>query len=106
MDGALKAIAEKVYGGERLSYEDGLTLLRSGDVWTIGELANHVRVKQHGRRAYYNINRHMNYSNVCALSCKFCAFYRKKGEAGAYEHSVEQVAAEAKKAADAGATEM
>lgn len=106
MDNALKPIAEKVYAGQRLSAADGLTLLQSRDVWSIGELANHVRHKLHGRTTYYNVNRHLNYSNICALSCKFCAFYRKKDQDGAYEYSVERVAAEAKHAADAGATEI
>jgi aminodeoxyfutalosine synthase len=99
-------IAEKVYAGQRLSAEDGLTLLRSGDIWSIGELAGHVRRKLHGQTAYYNVNRHLNYSNICALSCKFCAFYRKKGDDGAYEFSVEEAAAQALQAQQAGATEM
>ena len=108
MEAELQPIAEKVYAGERLSAEDGLTLLRSRDVWAIGELANHVRQKLHGRSTYYNINRHLNYSNLCALSCKFCAFYRKKDDprGGVYEYSLEQVREEAIKAEAGGATEM
>lgn len=106
MDGALTSIADKVYGGERLSFDDGLALLRSSDVWTIGELANHVRRKRHGTTTYYNVNRHLNYTNICALSCKFCAFHRKKGQDGAYEYSVDDAADEARKAAAAGATEI
>ncbi|MFW6059217.1 MAG: radical SAM protein, partial [Phycisphaeraceae bacterium] len=106
MDAALKTIAEKVYAGQRLSREDGLTLLQSRDIWTIGELANHVRHKLHGKRTYYNINRHLNYSNVCALSCKFCAFYRKKDQPGAYEYAMDDIARDARQAAEAGATEM
>ena len=106
MENALKPIAEKVYAGQRLSADDGLTLLQSRDIWSIGELANHVRRKMHGHAAYYNVNRHLNYSNICALSCKFCAFHRKKDQDGAYEYSVERVAQEAKQASDAGATEI
>jgi aminodeoxyfutalosine synthase len=106
MHSELTPIAEKVYAGHRLSAEDGLTLLNSRDIWTIGELANHVRTQRHGKKTYYNVNRHLNYSNICALSCKFCAFHRKRGEAGAYEFGREEVQAEAKKAAEAGATEM
>lgn len=106
MDSDLKPIAEKVYAGQRLSGADGLTLLRSRDLWTIGELADHVRQKLHGRRAYYNVNRHLNYSNICALSCKFCSFFRKKGQDGAYEFSIEQIAQQAREASEAGATEM
>jgi aminodeoxyfutalosine synthase len=108
MDGALANIAAKVEAGERLSAGDGLTLLRSRDVWAIGEMANAVRQRLHGRQTYYNINRHLNYSNLCALSCKFCAFYRKKDDprGGVYEYTIEQVREEAHKAAAAGATEM
>lgn len=106
MDRALQPIAEKVHAGERLDRDDGLALLRSRDIWTIGELANHVRHELHGNRAYYNINRHLNYSNVCALSCKFCSFYRKKDDEGAYEYSIEQIIEQAVAATEAGATEM
>ncbi|WP_200761148.1 aminofutalosine synthase MqnE [Poriferisphaera corsica] len=106
MDEKLKKISEKVYAGERLSFEDGMAILQTEDVWTLGELANHVRQKMHGRVTYYNVNRHLNYSNVCALSCKFCAFYRKRGQDGAYEYDLDRVKKEAKEAAEAGATEI
>ena len=69
-------------------------------------MANSVRERLHGDKTYYNRNRHINYTNVCALSCKFCSFYRKRGEDGAYEMPVEQVIATASRAADAGATEV
>src|SRR5207237_6256886 len=97
---------EKVLAGEVLSYGDGVTLYRSRDIHGIGRLANVVRERLHGGRAYYNRNRHINYTNVCALSCKVRSFYRKRGEEGAYEMPVEQVIATARKAADAGATEV
>ena len=99
-------IAEKVHAGESPSAADGLTLLRSNDVWTIGELAHHVRSRLHGDTTFYNINRHLNYSHICALSCKFCAFYRKKDDDGAYEYSIREIAEQAAQAAEAGATEM
>ena len=106
MDDDLKPIAEKVDAGLRLSAADGLALLESPDVWTIGELADRVRRRMHGQTTYYNINRHLNYTNVCVLSCRFCAFFRKEGEQGTYEYTPEQVAAEARQATDAGATEI
>jgi aminodeoxyfutalosine synthase len=99
-------IAEKVGAGEPLSYDDGVSLYRSHDIHGIGRLANFVREKLHGDKAFYNRNRHINYTNVCALSCKFCSFYRKRGEEGAYEMPLEQVIATARKAADGGATEV
>ena len=99
-------MADKVWAGEPLSLEDGLALYASRDLHGIGRLANFARERLHGDRTYYNRNRHINYTNVCALSCKFCSFYRKRGEEGAYEMPVEQVVATARKAADAGATEV
>jgi len=83
-DTALAPIAEKVGAGESLSYDDGVALYRSRDIHGIGRLANHVREQLHGDATYFNRNRHINYTNVCALSCKFCSFYRKRGEEGAY----------------------
>ena len=106
MDDALKPVAEKVRDGARLSADDGLALLRSRDVWTIGELADHIRRRLHGDTAYYNVNRHLNYTNVCVLSCKFCAFYRREGDQDAYAYGADEVAHQAAEAAEAGATEM
>ena len=105
-DIGLRPIAGKVLAGQPLTLEDGIALYRSRDIYGIGRLADWVRRKLHGNKTYYNRNRHINYTNVCALSCKFCSFYRKRGEEGAYEMSVEQVIATARQAADAGATEV
>jgi len=106
MDRALEPIAEKVCQGQRLSEDDGKVLLHTDDIWTLGELANLVRTRMHGKVTYYNINRHLNYSNICALSCKFCEFHRKRGQDGAYEFSIDQIIEQAKDAQAAGATEM
>lgn len=106
MDTALAPIAEKVYAGTRLSPEDGMTLLQTRDLHTLGELANFVRRSIHGDAAYYNVNRHMNYSNLCILSCKFCEFHRKPGQDGAYEYSLDDIRKQAETARDSGATEM
>ena len=105
-DPALEPVRAKVLAAEPLSGDDGVCLYGSRDLHGIGRLANFVRERLHGDRAYYNRNRHINYTNVCALSCKFCSFYRKRGEEGAYEMPVEQVVATARRAADAGATEV
>ncbi len=102
----LRPLFEKLQAGEMLSQSDGEALYASRDIHGVGRLANWVRTKLHGDKAFYNRNRHINYTNVCALSCKFCSFYRKRGEDGAYEMPVEQVIATAQKAADAGATEV
>ncbi len=106
VDPALIPIARKVADRVPLSHDDGLVLYRTRDIHGVGRLADQVRGRLHGDVTYYNRNRHINYTNVCALSCKFCSFYRKRGEEGAYEMPVEQVVATAQKAASAGATEV
>jgi aminodeoxyfutalosine synthase len=105
-DPNLSRLGKKLAAAEALDYADGVALYQSRDLHGIGRLANAVRESRHGNQAFYNRNRHINYTNVCALSCKFCSFYRKRGEEGAYEMPVEQVVATAVKAADAGATEV
>lgn len=75
-------IAEKVRAGERLSYEDGVRLYATRDLFTLGELANLVRERLHGRMTYFNVNRHINYTNYCVLRCKFCSFYRPYPKGG------------------------
>ncbi|MCC6580105.1 MAG: aminofutalosine synthase MqnE, partial [Phycisphaeraceae bacterium] len=72
-DQALTTVIDKVHAGERLDLQDGLSLLTTRDVWTLGRLADHVRRRLHGDVAYYNLNRHLNYTNLCARSCKFCS---------------------------------
>jgi aminodeoxyfutalosine synthase len=86
--------------------DDGAVLYGTSDIWGVIALADLVRRRMHGDVAYYNINKHLNYSNVCALSCKFCEFYRKKGDDGAYTRDLEYIQSEAKKAVELGATEM
>jgi aminodeoxyfutalosine synthase len=105
-DLALDAIEDRVARGERLDAADGLRLYETRDLHRVLALADLVRRRMHGSRAYYNVNRHINYTNICALSCKFCAFHRKKGQDGAYEKSVESIADETAAAAAAGATEI
>lgn len=105
----LDRIADKVRAGQRLTAEEGLALYTSPEIHLLGELANLVRERRHGRKAFYNINRHINYTNYCVLRCKFCSFYRpwsKEGVADGYALSVEDVARRARQAADLGATEV
>lgn len=105
-DPAIRAIRDKALAGERLSLEDGERLFVTPDIWSVCEMADAVRRRLHGDIAYYNINRHMNYSNVCALSCTFCEFYRKAGDADAYTRDEAYAVAEARRAVESGATEM
>jgi aminodeoxyfutalosine synthase len=90
-DPALKPIHEKVVEGRRLSREDGCTLFQSPDLLGVGRLAQMVRERLHGNKAYYIYNQHINYSNICINGCKFCAFGRKAGEPGAYEMTLPEI---------------
>ncbi len=83
-DSKLDPIAEKVRAGERLSFNEGVTLYESCDLLAVGYLANHVREKLHGKRTYFNVNRHLNPTNVCVASCRLCAFGRKPDAPAAY----------------------
>ena len=104
----LADIADRVESGERLGNEDGVRLFRTRDIHTLGRLADVVRRRKNGQAAYYNVNRHINYTNLCVLRCKFCSFYRPwSPDAGeGYELSVDQVAARAREAYERGATEV
>ncbi|MFT5049199.1 MAG: aminodeoxyfutalosine synthase [Chlamydiales bacterium] len=84
-------LAEKVIARERLSVEDGLRLY-GADIQAVGVLANHVRERLHGDLAYFNVNQHVNYTNICNKLCRFCAFQRLPGQEGAYVMSPEEVA--------------
>tara|TARA_R110002126_G_scaffold12375_4_gene53773 strand:- start:25984 stop:27162 length:1179 start_codon:yes stop_codon:yes gene_type:complete len=85
-------IADKVFAGERLSREDGVRLYRARDPFAVGMLANHVRERMHGDLAYFNVNQHINYTNVCNKLCRFCAFQRLPGQEGAYVMTPDEVA--------------
>ena len=89
-DANLQPVAEKVVAGERLSFDDGVALYRSGDILAVGWLANLVRERLHGDVVYFNVNRHINPTNVCVASCRLCAFGRKKGEEGTYTMALEE----------------
>ncbi len=89
-DARLRAIAAKVEAGERLGFDDGVALYRSPDVLAVGWMANAVRERMHGDTAYFNVNRHINPTNVCVASCRLCAFGRKKDAAGTYTMALEE----------------
>ena len=89
-DRRLNPVAEKVLNGERLSFEDGLTLYRSADILAVGWLANYVREKMWGNTTFFNVNRHINPTNVCVAACRLCAFGRKKDASGAYTMALEE----------------
>jgi len=77
-------IDAKVRNGERLSFEDGVRLYETPHLAAVGLMAHRVRTQKHGRKAYFNVNQHVNYTNICIYSCKFCAFAAKEGEERGY----------------------
>jgi aminodeoxyfutalosine synthase len=90
-DQRLKPILEKVQAGQRLSFEDGVTLYRSPDLLTAGYMANLVRERLHGSVTYFNVNRHINPTDVCVASCRLCAFGKRVRDPKAYTMSLEEV---------------
>jgi aminodeoxyfutalosine synthase len=102
----LRDLAERAIAGERLTTDDALRLFASRDLNALGALADRRRRARVGDRASYLINRYLNYSNYCILSCHFCAFARKKRDADGFELSLEQMMQKAREAIAAGATEL
>jgi aminodeoxyfutalosine synthase len=87
----LPRIRDKVRDGEPLSLEDGVALFEHRNLLEVGALANEVRERLHGDRTYFNRNLHINATNVCEASCRFCSFARlEEGKPGAYTMSHEQ----------------
>src|SRR5260370_8100613 len=86
----LRPIAEKVEANQRISEADALNLYRSNDLNALGIIANVVRERKNGNYASYIHNRYINYSNICVLSCQFCAFAAKNRDANAFEYPSEE----------------
>ena len=90
-DKSLLAVLRKVEASERLSFEDGVRLLETDDLHTVGMMADMVKRRKSGDKVYFVVNRHINPSNICAISCKFCAFGKTKKSPDAYEMTTEQI---------------
>ena len=82
-DSRLIPIREKVEAGQRLSFEDGVALFRSSDILALGYMANLVRERLHGDKTYFNVNRHINPTDVCVASCRLCAFGKRGSKCAA-----------------------
>jgi aminodeoxyfutalosine synthase len=102
----LKPIAEKVEARQRISEADALSLYRSNDLNALGIIANTVREQKNGNYVTYILNRYINYSNICVLSCQFCAFAAKKRDAHAFERSVDDILDAVRIALGLGITEV
>jgi aminodeoxyfutalosine synthase len=90
-DRALMPIVDKLEEGERLSFEDGVTLFRSHDLQALGLMANRVREAKNGNAAYFNVNRHINHTNICVTGCTFCAFAKKPRQEGGYRMTIDEI---------------
>ena len=102
----LRPIAEKVESGQRISEADALALYRSNDLNTLGRIANVLRERKNGNYATYIHNRDINYSNICVLSCQFCAFAAKKRDAHAFEYAIDEIIGAVREALSLGITEV
>lgn len=87
----LAEICRKVRNGERLDLADGEKLFDCPDILAVGSLAHEARTRRHGNRAYYVMNQHINYSNICVNGCRFCAFGKKKGDELAFQLSIADI---------------
>ena len=105
-DTKLNFIAQRVERGERLTFDEGVALYQTDDLNALGKLADFVRRKKHGKTTYYNVNRHFNHTNICVADCKFCGFYKRARQEGAYTHSIEEGLEIARNAVGEGATEL
>ncbi|MDX9787357.1 MAG: aminofutalosine synthase MqnE [Desulfobacterales bacterium] len=90
-DTRLNPIRDKLSAGKRLTFDDGVRLYESRDLLGVGRLADSVRRKRYGDTAFFVYNQHLNYTNICANNCLFCAFSRKEGEPGGFTLSLEQI---------------
>src|SRR5947209_1806355 len=102
----LAAVRDKVERGQRLSFDDGVFLDREADLFALGELANLVRDRKNGPVAYYNVNEHLNPTNVCVYRCTFCAFRADLKSPKGYAMTDEQVLERAREAHARGCTEL
>lgn len=102
----LNDIYQSLARGERLSAQNALTLYEKGDLMRLAELANRRREDLHGDKTYFIRNKHIDYSNVCSIQCRFCAFARKAGEEGSFDLTVEQIKQKIRESLDQGIREV
>src|ERR687893_769138 len=107
MDSGLKReIEQKVRAGDRLSYDDGIALYDCDDLAWLGGLAHEVRTAKNGEVVVFNVNRHLNMTNVCSASCAYCSFQRKPGEKDAYTMRIDEAVRKAKEMEGEQLTEL
>ena len=102
----LQDIRAKVISGERLTPEEGLRLFQTRDLNALASLADFANQRRNGRKASFILNRYINYSNYCILSCQFCAFSRKKRDNDGFQLTEDQMVSKAREALALGITEL
>jgi len=102
----VRDLYEKVASGARISDDDAQRLFESKDLNAVGAIADFVRQRKNGNRGSYILNRYINYSNYCILSCQFCAFARKKRDKDGFQYSVEEIVDKARETVHLGITEL
>ncbi|MEO2006025.1 MAG: radical SAM protein, partial [Candidatus Poribacteria bacterium] len=103
----MELIADKVYAGARLTFDDAITVWECADLPLLGHLAQHVRFRKHPKRVVtFIVSRNINYTNVCWVQCKFCAFYRLPKSDEAYLLPHEEIFAKIQALVDVGGYEI
>src|SRR5438132_7135449 len=102
----LRPIAEKVEAAQRISEADAVALYRSSDLNALGMIANVLRDRKNGNYATYIHNRYINYSNLCILSCQYCAFAARKRDPHAFEYAIDEIISAVREALPLGITEV
>ncbi|MCX6118047.1 MAG: aminofutalosine synthase MqnE [Proteobacteria bacterium] len=103
---SMKTVSQKVARNERLTESDALWLYEHAPLNELGALANTINLQKNGVAVFYNVNRHINPTNICSLSCKFCAYSKKLGEPGGYAYEIPEMIEKAREAVGQGATEL
>ena len=107
MTNLFENIRAKINAGARVSDDEALGLFQSGDLLAVGELAALANSKHNGEKVYFNVNRHINYTNICVNRCTFCAFSRENADDdGSYTLALNDILKRAAEASEAGATEI
>ncbi len=100
------SIKRKIETGVRISDEEALALFNNADLLSVGELAAQANRNKNGNKVYFNVNRHINYTNICVNRCTFCAFSKGVEDEGCYTLALNDILAKAAEATAAGATEI
>lgn len=106
MNALFDDIREKISANQRISDDDALALYAANDLLAIGELAAAANRSKNAERVYFNVNRHINYTNYCVNQCTFCAFAKEEGTADGYTLALDAIRRKAEEALAAGATEI